>query len=208
MSMARVLARTTIGGLFVGHGLQKLFGWFGGGGIDGTADMFEHLGLHPARRNAVAAGVSETAGGAQLFAGLATPLAAATLTATMLTAIRRVHLPRGPWNSNGGYEYNLVLIAAVLAIAEEGPGRPSLDAALGIERRGTRWAVAAGAGGALGALAVHRLAEREAATSLREQAEHAGAAAEPLAPTPAPQSAQEESAAADERASAPAQPAG
>jgi putative oxidoreductase len=135
MNLARVIMRTTIGGLFVGHGTQKLFGWFQGGGLAGTADMFEHLGLHPPRRNAIAAGVSETAGGAMLFAGLATPLAAGTLTATMLTAIRRVHLPNGPWITKGGYEYNLVLIAAALALVEDGPGRPSLDNALGISER-------------------------------------------------------------------------
>jgi len=158
-----LILRVVTGLVWCGHGTQKLFGWFGGGGVDATADAFEHMGLHPARRNAIAAGAAETTGGALMFAGLATPLASSALTATMLTAIRRVHLANGPWISKGGYEYNLVLISAVLALAEDGPGRPSLDAALGIERRGTRWALAAAAAGALGAVGAHKLAEREAA---------------------------------------------
>jgi putative oxidoreductase len=176
MNLARVLMRTTVGGLFVGHGTQKLFGWFGGGGVEGTAQVFDHLGLHPPRRTAVAAGVSETAGGALLFLGLATPLAAATLTSTMLTAIRRVHLANGPWVSKGGYEYNLVMIAAALVLAEDGPGQPSLDAALGIERKGTGWALAAAAGGALGAFGVHQLSE---AARRRNAGQSAGAAEQP-----------------------------
>jgi putative oxidoreductase len=139
MSIARLVARGVIGGLFIGHGTQKLKGWFGGYGLDGTSGMMASLGMHPARRNAVAAGVSETAGGAALALGLATPLASATLMGTMITAIRKVHLPNGPWATNGGYEYNLVLIAALLALAEEGPGDISLDAVLGLERRGVRW---------------------------------------------------------------------
>jgi putative oxidoreductase len=163
MNPARVIMRTTIGALFVGHGTQKLFGWFGGGGVQGTADTFEHLGLHPARRNAIAAGVAEAGGGALLFAGLATPVAAAMIGSTQLTAIHRVHLRNGPWITKGGYEYNLVLIAAALSLAEDGPGRPSLDTALGIERKGFRWALAAAAAAALGALGAHQLAEREAA---------------------------------------------
>jgi putative oxidoreductase len=154
MALGRLALRATIGGLFVGHGTQKLFGWFGGHGLDATAGMFEKLQLHPPRRNAIAAGASETAGGALLALGLVTPLAASTLTGTMLTAIHRVHLKKGVWVMNGGYEYNLVLIAAVLALAEVGPGPLSLDHVLGIERRGTLMAALALAGAAAGAYAV------------------------------------------------------
>ena len=81
----------------------------------------------------------------------------------MLTAIHRVHLKNGPWLTNGGYEYNIVLIAAALALAEAGPGELSLDAALGRERSGPAWALAALAAGALGAVAVHLLATRHPA---------------------------------------------
>jgi putative oxidoreductase len=143
MNLARVVARGVIGGLFIGHGTQKLKGWFGGPGLEGTDGMMKSLNMHPARRNSLAAGISETAGGALLAVGLATPLATSALIGTMITAIRKVHISNGPWSSNGGYEYNLVLIAALLALTEEGPGDISLDAALGTERTGPRWAIGA-----------------------------------------------------------------
>jgi putative oxidoreductase len=146
------LLRLVVGGLFVGHGTQKLFGWFGGHGLDATAQGFEHLGMRPGRPNAIAAGGAEAGGGALLALGLETPFAASVLVATMLTAIHRVHAKNGPWSSNGGYEYNLVLIAAALALAEVGPGALSLDAARGRERSGSGWALAALAVGALGAI--------------------------------------------------------
>src|SRR3954452_17714192 len=110
MQIGRLIVRLVIGGLFIGHGTQKLLGWFGGPGPAGTEQMMAGLKLHPPRRNALAAGATETAGGALLAAGLATPLAAASLIGVMLTAIRTVHLKNGPWAANGGYEYNLVLI--------------------------------------------------------------------------------------------------
>jgi putative oxidoreductase len=160
VSIGRFLLRLTVGGFFIGHGTQKLFGWFGGHGLDATAAGFEQIGLRPGRPNAIAAGAAEAGGGALLAAGLATPLAASALTGAMLTAIHRVHLKNGPWTGSGGYEYNAVLIAAVLALAEVGPGELSLDAALGRERSGPGWAVAALGAGALGALAVDQLAKR------------------------------------------------
>jgi putative oxidoreductase len=143
MHIGRFLARTVIGSLFIGHGAQKLFGSFGGPGIEGTSGMMESLEMHPARRNAYAAGLAEAGGGALLVAGLATPVACAALIGTMVTAIRKVHLPNGPWAANGGYEYNVALIAALVAIAEDGPGRVSLDAALGLQRRGSAWGLLA-----------------------------------------------------------------
>ena len=159
MRFGRTLLRLTVGGFFVGHGTQKLFGWFGGHGLDATAQMFEALGLRPGRRHAIAAGAAEAGGGALLAAGLETPLAASVLTATMLTAISRVHAKNGPWATNGGYEYNVVLIAAVLALVDAGPGSLSLDEALGRERSGPAWALAALLAGAFGALAAHLAAE-------------------------------------------------
>jgi putative oxidoreductase len=164
MRFRHLTLRTIVGVLFAGHGLQKLFGWFGGGGIDGTAQMFEQIGLRPGRRHAIAAGTAEAGGGALLATGLANPLAAAVLTATMLTAIRRVHFKNGPWVTNGGYEYNLVLIAAVLALA---PPR-------GEDRVGGEWAwslgaLAAGAIGAAGA----ELVARQASADTSEEHAHA-----------------------------------
>jgi putative oxidoreductase len=163
MKLGRLLLRLSVGGFFVGHGTQKLFGWFGGHGLDATAAGFEQLGLRPGRRHAIAAGGAEAGGGALLAAGLQTPLAASVLTATMFTAIHRVHGKNGPWLSNGGYEYNVVLIAAVLALAEVGPGPLSLDAARGRERSGTGWALAALVTGALGAVGAHLVAEGQPA---------------------------------------------
>jgi putative oxidoreductase len=157
VSIGRFLLRLTVGGYFVGHGTQKLFGWFGGGGLAATAESFEGLGLSPGRRNAIAAGVAEAGGGALLAAGLATPLASAALIGAMLTAIERVHAKNGPWLSKGGYEYNVVLIAAAAALAEVGPGEISVDGARGADRHGPGWAAAALAGGALGAYATRRL---------------------------------------------------
>ncbi len=159
MKIGRLLLRLTVGSLFFGHGTQKLFGLFGGHGLDATANMFESLGMRPGRRNAIAAGLAEAGGGAALAAGFATPLAAATLTSVMLTAIHRVHLKNGPWVTNGGYEYNAVLIAAVIALTEVGPGEVSLDHALGTERSGPGWALLALAAGAAGSAGAHYLAE-------------------------------------------------
>ena len=165
MKIGRLLLRLIVGSLFFGHGTQKLFGWFGGYGLEGTANFFDSLGMRPGNRNAVAAGIAETGGGAGIALGLATPLSAGALTSVMLTAINRVHLKNGPWVTNGGYEYNIVLIAAVLALAEVGPGELSLDHILGSERSGPGWALAALALGVAGAVGAHVAAESHPAPS-------------------------------------------
>jgi putative oxidoreductase len=150
MNSGRLVARVIIGGLFVGHGLQKLTGKYDGPGIEGTAKMMDSIGLRPGTPNAYAAGVTETAGGAMLALGAATPLAAASLIGTMVTAIRTVHGKNGVWVSNRGYEYNLVLIAALMAIVDGGPGPISVDKLRGNGARG--WPAMLGALG-LGAAA-------------------------------------------------------
>jgi len=131
MSLARLATRAVVGGLFVGHGTQKLFGWFDGHGIEPTAQMFDQIGMRPGVRNAYAAGITEAGAGALFALGAATPLAAAGLIGTMTTAIAKVHAPNGPWVSQQGYEYNAVLIAACALIAEAGPGKLSIDALRG-----------------------------------------------------------------------------
>jgi putative oxidoreductase len=162
MKAGRLLVRLVIGGLFIGHGTQKLFGWFGGPGPEGTSGMMDKIGMHPPRRNALAAGVTETAGGALLAAGLATPLAAGSLIGVMITAIRKVHGANGVWVTDGGFEYNLVLIAALLGLVDGGPGALSVDRALRIHDTGPAWALAAlGTGAAASALTVE-LARRSA----------------------------------------------
>jgi putative oxidoreductase len=188
MKIARFLLRITVGALFFGHGTQKLTGWFGGHGLDATANMFEHLGLRPGRRNAIASGLAEAGGGAGLALGLATPFSAAALIGSMFTAIHRVHLKNGPWITNQGYEYNLVLILAAALIAELGPGPVSLDHLLGTERSGPGWGLAALAMGGAGSVAVHQLAQQAAAGA-----------------EPAPQPTEAASAAPDAAADQPAE---
>jgi putative oxidoreductase len=168
MEIGRLAARAVIGGLFVGHGTQKLFGWFGGPGMQGTEQMMGALEMRPTRVNAIAAGVSETAGGVLLMAGAATPLAASALIGTMITAIRKVHQPNGPWAAQGGWEYNAVLISALTALVDAGPGDLSLDAVVGREQWGPGWAVAGlalGAAASTAAIALGRRASGPAGVS-------------------------------------------
>jgi putative oxidoreductase len=173
MKLARLLARLFIGGMFIGHGTQKLFGWFGGPGIDGTTGMMEKLGLAPPRSNAYAASLSETLGGAAIALGAFTPVAAASLIGTMTTAIRTVHLKNGFWSTGGGYEYNLTIIAALLLIVDGGPGALSVDGALGIEETG--------AGAALGALALGVLGSTVTLAAAKAAGQKAAAEAAPAA---------------------------
>jgi putative oxidoreductase len=165
MKIGRLAARTVIGVLFIGHGTQKLFGWFGGPGLQGTEQMMGALEMRPTRANALAAGVSETAGGALLVAGAATPLAASTLIGTMLTAIRKVHQPQGVWAAQGGWEYNAVLIAALVALIDAGPGELSVDAALGRDEWGPGWALGGLALGAAASSAAIAMGKRAPAPS-------------------------------------------
>jgi putative oxidoreductase len=160
MHLARLALRGVVGPLMVGHGTQKLFGWFGGHGLEATGNAFETMGLRPGKRHATAAGVAETAGGALLTLGALTPVAAAAITGVMITAIRKVHAPNGPWATNGGYEYNLALIGLSAALAETGPGRPSVDDAFFPRLRGPAFALLALAAGAAGSyLATERFSE-------------------------------------------------
>jgi putative oxidoreductase len=147
MKLLRLTLRALIGGLFIGHGTQKLFGWFGGHGLEGTSGFFESLGLKPGKANAIAAGVSEAGGGALLASGVALPLAGAAITGTMTSAIRHVHASKGPWSTDGGWEYNAVLIGATLAIVED--------------ECGMSWALAAGIAGVAGSLALSQLAANQ-----------------------------------------------
>lgn len=151
MKVGIALLRVIVGTLFMGHGLQKLAGWFGGNGLQATGETFESLGLRPGRPHAVAAAVSETAGGALLAAGLLTPLGASMVTGSMAVAIHKVHAKNGVWVTEGGFEYNLVLAAAAFAVVAEGPGAFSLDELLGLRLSGPRAAFAELAAALIGA---------------------------------------------------------
>lgn len=147
MGFGRLLLRLVIGGIFIGHGLQKLTGAFDGPGLAGTEKMMEKTRMYPTRRNALAAGLTETVGGAGIVLGAGMPAATAVSTAAMATAIRKVHAPNGFWNSKGGYEFNLALVASATALTMDGPGPLSVDAVVGKHRWGVFWGlVGLGAG--------------------------------------------------------------
>ena len=146
--------RVLTGALMAGHGLQKLAGWFGGGGLEPTAAGFDRMGLRPGRHHAIAAGVTEAVSGAASVLGAATPLASAMTTGTMTVAIGTVHGRNGPWVTKGGYEYNATLLAVAFALAAAGPGRAAVDGTLLRRRAGLGWAVGQLALGAGCALAV------------------------------------------------------
>jgi putative oxidoreductase len=132
MAYGILFLRVVVGLLLFAHGAQKLFGWFGGHGPRATAGFFGSLGFRRqhALPMALLAGVSESAG--LLFAlGLLTPFAALALATVMVVAVGSVHWRNGLWATNGGYEFNLVLWTVAIAVAAGGPGRFSLDAALG-----------------------------------------------------------------------------
>ena len=152
--MGTFVLRVVVGLLFVGHGLQKLTHLFGGGGIERTEKTMAALDMHPPKLQAYAAGVVEAGGGAALALGAATPLASAGLIATMVTAVRKVHLKNGVWNTNGGFEFNLVMAAAALLLAGR-PGKASVDGAFGRSKWGTGWTIFALVAGVIGsALAI------------------------------------------------------
>ena len=163
MNLGLLILRLVVGLLFVGHGAQKLFGIWGGHGLDGTAGFFENIGLKPGRLHATAAGVMEFGGGALLALGLVTPFAAAALIAVMMAAVITVHFAKGLWVTNGGYEYNLVLASVAFALAGTGAGSWSLDHALSFNDHGVLWAIGAlviGVLGGVGAVVQGRAADR------------------------------------------------
>ncbi|MDA0167488.1 DoxX family protein [Solirubrobacter taibaiensis] len=158
MTFGIAILRAVVGGLFIGHGTQKLKGWFGGYGIEGTGGWMESIGLYPGKHHATAGGLAETAGGALLIAGLATPAASAAITGSMTVATLKVHGPNGVWGQNNGYELPLVMTVAAFAITASGPGSFSLD------RRewGTAWALAALGAGIAGGYAAVKYGEGNA----------------------------------------------
>ena len=123
-----LLARLIVGLALAAHGSQKLFGWFGGYGISGTGGFFESLGFKPGAAFAAAAGLSELIGGLLIAVGFLGPIGPALIIATMLVAIFTVHISKGFWNSDGGWELPVTNIAAAMAFASFGYGVLSIDA--------------------------------------------------------------------------------
>ncbi|MGB5856221.1 MAG: DoxX family protein [Oceanisphaera sp.] len=122
---AALVLRVPVGLILMAHGAQKLFGWFGGYGLEGTGQWLTSIGLEPGYLMALMAGGAEFFGG--LVLGLLTRPAALVSAFTMLVAIFTVHIGNGLFMSNNGYEYALVLFAATLALAIQGAGRFALD---------------------------------------------------------------------------------
>ncbi|MET7620143.1 DoxX family membrane protein [Streptomyces sp. NPDC005408] len=148
-----LVLRVGTGAVLAAHGTQKLLGWFGGHGLEATAQGMEAMGFHPGRESAVAAGLGEAGGGALLALGLAAPAAGAAAAGAMAGAVA-VHAPAGFFNQGGGFEYPAFLGFTAAALGFAGAGRYSVDHATG-HRLDQPWVVAvAFLGSALAAAAV------------------------------------------------------
>ncbi len=136
LSAGLLVARMVLGLLMVGHGTQKLFGWFGGYGLTGTAGFLESLGFRPGRAFAAAASFTEIMGGLLLAFGFLGPVGPALMISVMIVAAISAHWKNGLFATTNGIELPLLYAAGALTIALTGPGRFSLDAVLGL---GSLW---------------------------------------------------------------------
>lgn len=133
MNVALLILRLVMGLGIAAHGSQKLFGWFGGGGIKGTGPIFESLGFRPGNVFALLAGLSEFSGGLLLALGFLNPIGSALMVSVMLTAILTFHRGHGFFTTNNGSELPLLYISGAVVVAFAGPGRYSLDRVLGLD---------------------------------------------------------------------------
>ncbi|MDX2374466.1 DoxX family protein [Psychrobacter sp. PP-21] len=128
--VAALILRVPVGLILMAHGAQKLFGWFDGNGLAGTAQWLSSMGMEPGLLMAILAGGAEFFGGLALVLGLLTRPAALVAAFTMLVAIFSVHISNGLFSANGGYEYALTLMVALLSLVVQGGGSFSIDKAL------------------------------------------------------------------------------
>ena len=126
-SASQLALRIPVGIILAAHGSQKLFGWFGGYGLEATGQWMASIGLNPGTLMALLAGSAEFFGGLALILGLFVRPAAVVIAFTMLVAIFAVHIGNGLFMSNNGYEYGLALLAASVSLAISGAGRASID---------------------------------------------------------------------------------
>jgi putative oxidoreductase len=168
--------RLTAGGLLAGHGAQKLFGWFGGYGVEGTGGWLESLGMRPGKAWALIAGGSELGSGVLTALGLLSPLGPVGMLAPMAVATRKAHWGKPIWVTAGGAELPLLNMAVGTGLALTGPGRYSLDRALGL-RVSPALALLAVAGVAAGVAVAVRQSAPEPGAAPAETPE-AGATAE------------------------------
>jgi len=165
MNEGLLIARLVFGLVMAAHGSQKLFGWFGGYGLNGTGGFFEGLGFRPGRLFAFAAGFGELAGGLLVALGLLGPIGPALMLSVMIVAAVTVHWRHGLFATSNGIEITLLYAAAAVALAFTGPGALSLDALLGLAfpPAVAALAVIAGAIGGFAALAARRAPEHATA---------------------------------------------
>jgi putative oxidoreductase len=131
LNLGLLLLRLVVGGILTAHGVQKLFGWFGGAGFAKTMHGFGGQGLKPARLWTTLAVLGEVGGGMSLVLGLLTPLGAAGVCGAMMMAIFKTHWRNGFWNSKRGYEYPLALLGSATALGLTGPGVYAVDTVIG-----------------------------------------------------------------------------
>ncbi|HSI53718.1 MAG: DoxX family protein [Ramlibacter sp.] len=129
---APLALRIPVGIIFAAHGAQKLFGWFGGYGLEGTGQWMNSIGLAPGYYLAMLAGAAEFFGGLALVAGFLVRPASVALAFTMLVAIFSVHIDKGLFMDKNGYEYALSLLAVTVALAVAGAGKASIDRKLAV----------------------------------------------------------------------------
>lgn len=166
-----LILRLVIGTLMMGHATQKLFGWLGGYGLNGTGAFFEQLGFHPGKLFAAAASLGELVSGLLVALGLFGPVGPALMISVMLVAILTVHLPNGLFAATNGVEVPLLYATAALGLALTGFGAYSLDAVLGITSVWTPAitfaALAIGVAGGLVNLAFRRIPQAAAPAASR-----------------------------------------
>jgi putative oxidoreductase len=143
LSVGLLIARVVVGLLMASHGAQKLFGWFGGYGLDKTGEFFVQLGFRPGRTFAAAASVSEVVSGLLVTFGFLGPVGPALMISVMIVAAITVHWEHGLFATNNGIEVPLLYATAALGFALAGPGAYSVDAWLGIAGRWTVPAISA-----------------------------------------------------------------
>ncbi len=131
LNFGLLVLRVIIGLTLMGHGSQKLFGWFGGPGLKGFSGGTQRMGFRPPLLWALIAALGEFGGGLLLALGLLTPLGALGIMGSMFVAIVKVHLPKGFWNGKGGIEFPLLLWTVAFSVGLAGPGSLSLDGLLG-----------------------------------------------------------------------------
>jgi putative oxidoreductase len=170
VSLGILILRVVVGLTMAAHGAQKMFGWFQGPGLAGMSGMVQKMGFRSAKLLAALIAAAELGGGLLMTAGFLTPLGVAAVVGVMVGAIATVHWTNGFFVTKGGYEFNLLLIAASAAIVFAGPGRYSIDWLLGWPLFGAQWAFLSLAFGALVAGAVLASRHRpEASTASQEQ---------------------------------------